>query len=244
MEQIAQSKTDRIVRIGPDQVTIREKEVLIETRHAMPDWEVRDLNPVPIYFEDKKFFLIEQRKAAPPFAMRYLLKPWPEGTVSNTKLFHTYDPEAVEDREAHQRANKIDEFIRAALLPFYPFLGLLWSRTQHRLVRFGFIPHSITGISIFACFCLLFAEGTFTAILINGSARTGKIMIGGLVRALVNQDYLRFGAVALPVWSLDCLLFLTLVMDVPVRFSHHLRDSEWAGGFIEWLIPTAWRKKH
>jgi len=243
MEESLQNKTDGIVRIGPDQVTIREQEVVIEARRAMPDWEVRDLNPIPIYFEEKKFYLIEKRKAAPPYQIQYLLQPWPEGNVSNTKLFYTYDAETVQEREANQRTDRMDETIRAALLPLYPFLGLLWSGTQNRLTRFGFIPHSITGISIFASFCLLFAEGTFTAIMINASARSGKMMIGGLVRALMNHDYLGFGPMAVPVWSLDCFLLLALLVDVPVRYSHHFRESEWAGGFLEWLMPAAWRGK-
>ena len=70
------------------------------------------------------------------------------------------------------------------------------------------------------------------------------MMIGGLVRGLLNQDYLRLGPLALPVWTLDSLLLLALLVDVPVRFSLHLRESEWAGGFLEWLVPTKWRGKN
>ena len=243
MEDSLTSKTDRIIQIGPDRVTIREQEVVIEARHTMPDWEVRELNPVPIYFDDKKYFLIEQRKAGPPYRMRYLLQPWPDGHFSNTKLFHTYDEEAVQEREANHRTYKKDEGIRAALLPFYPFLGLLWSGTQDRLVRFGFIPHAITGVSVFTCFCLLFVDAVFTSIMVNASARTGKMMIGGPLRILVGRDYLSLGPVAVPVWLLDGLILLALLLDVPARCTHYLRDPDWAGGFLEWLVPAAWRKK-
>jgi hypothetical protein len=36
---------------------------------------------------------------------------------------------------------------------------------------------------------------------------------------------------------LDSLLLVALIVDVPVRYSHYLRDDQWAGGFLEWLKP-------
>ena len=50
------------------------------------------------------------------------------------------------------------EAVRLCLLPFYPFLGLLWSGTQNLLARFGLVPRSLTSISIFTVFCFSFAQ--------------------------------------------------------------------------------------
>lgn len=73
MGEIFTSNTHRILQVGADKVTVRSSELVIEAKRPMPDWEVRDLNPVPIYFEEQKYQLIECRKSAPPFAVRYLL---------------------------------------------------------------------------------------------------------------------------------------------------------------------------
>ena len=61
------------MQIGPDRVTFTDDKVVIEAKHEMPDWEVRELNPVPVYLEDKKYFLVEKRRSDPPYAVRYLL---------------------------------------------------------------------------------------------------------------------------------------------------------------------------
>ena len=103
MPEILESKSERVVTVGPDQVTVKEQEVIIDAKHPMPDWEVRELNPAPIYFEDKKFQLIHKSKAERPFAVRYFLQPWPEGHVSSSKLFFNYDAEAVAERDGGRR---------------------------------------------------------------------------------------------------------------------------------------------
>lgn len=45
------------------------------------------------------------------------------------------------------------------------------------------------------------------------------------------------GPISLPVAILDGLLLLALLGDVMVRYTRYLRDEEWAGGFLEWLVP-------
>jgi len=231
-------KPARVVQVGPDRVTVSDSELLIDARNPMPDWQVRELNPVPIYFEDKKFFLVETRKSQKPFAVRYLLHPWPEGNISNAKLFHSYDAEAVAERDAGRRSGQMDEVTRTCLLPFYPFLGLFWSGVQQRLVRFGFVPHAISGISIFSVFALVFAQGIFATVMINASIRSGKLMIGGLIRAMASQDTV-FGV---PIVLLDSLLLVACLADVGVRYTNYLREDQWFGGFLEWMIPKRSRK--
>jgi len=236
MDEISEPKPERVLQIGPDRVTFEANNVVIEAKHEMPDWEVREINPAPVYFEDKKFFLIEKRRANPPYAIRYLLSPWPEDQTAGTKLFYTYDAETVAEREANHRLGNRDEIVRLCLLPFYPFLGLLWSGTQQRLTRFGFVPRAITSASIFVVFSLLFAEGVFACVMVNASMRSGKLMIGGIARAMLSDDYIHLGPIAIPVMLIDTLLLLSFVADVLGRYSRYLHEDQWCGGFLEWLF--------
>jgi hypothetical protein len=233
MGETAPVTTRKVIEVGPDRVTVSETELVIEAKNPMPDWQVLELNPIPVYFEDKKYFLVEIRKSAPPFATRYLLHPWPEENFSNSKLFHAYDAETVAERDAGKRSGQMDEVTRACLLPFYPFLGLLWSGVQQRLVRFGFVPHTITGVSVFTGFLLVFAQGVFATVMINASLRSGKMMLGGMVRAMAKNDTL----LGIPIYILDSLLLVACLADVAVRYSHYLREDQWFGGFLEWLMP-------
>ncbi len=231
--------TGETIRIGPDQVRRSCTEVVIDARHAMEEWDVREINHVPIYFADNKYYLVEKRKAQPPFAARYVLAPWPDDLSTCAKGFHSYDAETVAAREAQRRGGQWDDLVRSLLLPFYPFLGFLWSGAQKRLTRFGFIPRAISGASIFVGFCFLFAQGVFAVVLINTSLRTGKIALGGFIRALAPGDYFRVGPLSIPVMLVDMLLIVALLADVVMRYSEYLREDEWAGGFLEWIVPRS-----
>jgi hypothetical protein len=236
IEQQQDTERLRVVQVGPDRVTIKDHEVIIEAKHKMPEWQVRDLNPPPVYFEDKKYQLIHATRGDAPYEARYILKPWPEGQSSSSKLFYSYDAEAVAERDGAVRSGQAEGLARACLLPFYPFLGLLWSGVQRALCRFGFAPHAITGISIFATFCFSFAQGVFAVVTINTSLRSGKMIIGGCLRAMCNQDHLHLGPISIPIVLLDGLLTLACLADVAIRYSHYLREEDWAGGFLEWLF--------
>ena len=50
-------------------------------------------------------------------------------------------------------------------------------------------------------------------------------------------DHLRLGPLAVPVLYLDILLMLALASDAAIRYSNYLREHEWIGGFLEWLVP-------
>jgi hypothetical protein len=208
----------------------------------MPDWKVQMMNAPAIYFEDKKYLLVEKGEGRPPYSIRYVLRPWPEGKPANAKIFHTYDAEAVSERDSSRRGEALNEVVWACLLPLYPFLGLLWSGTQQRLVRFGYLPRTITGISIFTIFGLMLAQGAFIALLLIASARSGKMMIGGMIRAFMDQNYLQIGSANVPVAVFDVLLGLAFLADVCMRYSHYLREDQWCGGFFEWLVPQFLRR--
>jgi hypothetical protein len=130
----------------------------------------------------------------------------------------------------------MDDIGKAFLMPFYPFLGLFWSGVQRRLSRFGFDPRSMTGISIFMVFAMIFAQGVFAIVAINGSLRSGKLMLGGFIRAMSSHDNLQIGPVGIPIGLLDCILVVILLADVAMRYSCYLREHDWAGGLLEWVV--------
>ena len=206
-----QTNPRRVIQVGPDKVTVLGQEVLIETQRPMPDWQVRELNPVPVYFEDRKYLLVQKRKGRPPYAASYLLRPWPKGEVSSTTRFHTYDAQTVAEREAAWRSGQAAEAVRLLLLPLYPFLGLLWSGTQNRLTRFGFVPRRLTRLSI--------------------SAVMWCIIPASLMAILVSH-----GSPLVPVTTV--IFIVAGLVDTVVRSHAYLRDEGWAGGFLEWLVPT------
>jgi hypothetical protein len=236
MTETAPAICPRVLNVGPDRVTISETEAVIEARHPMLDWDVREMNPVPVYLEDKKYVLIEKRKAEAPYAVRYLLHPWPMYHQTNADIFHAYGPDIVAERDACVRTGNLEDLGRAFLMPFYPVLGLLWSGAQNRLVRFGYVPRSITGFSIFTVFSLLFGQAVFALILLNSALRTGKIVIGGFLRAVATSDHIALGPVNISITFLDVLLAVALCVDVIGRYSLYLRDDQWSGGFLEWIF--------
>jgi hypothetical protein len=242
MPEPSNTNSERVIQVGPDRVTVTDDEVVIESKHEMPDWKVQGSNAPAIYFEDKKYLLADKGTAQTPYTVRYVLQPWPEGKIANARIFHTYDAEAVAERDSSRRGEVLNEVVWVCLLPLYPFLGLLWSGTQQRLVRFGYVPRTITGISIFTIFGLMLAQGAFGALLLNASARSGKMMIGGMIRAIVEQNYLQIGSISIPIAFFDVSLGLAFLADVGMRYTHYLREDQWTGGFLEWLVPQSLRR--
>jgi len=230
------------VRVGPDRVTIQANEVVIEAKHRMPDWTVRELDPEPIYFHDKKYYLIQARKAQGRYEVVYILHPWAQDLSSTAKRFFNYDAEAVAERESGIRGGHWDTVGKALLAPFYPILGLFWSGPQRWFSRFGFEPHSISGISIFMVFGMIFVQGIFAIVTINASIRSGKLMIGGFIRAMSSRNELQLGSFNLPIGWLDCLLVALLFADLIVRYTYYMREHDWSGGFLEWLVRRPGRK--
>jgi len=243
MDESQEIEQPRTIRIGPDQVTITDQGVVIEAKHELPDWQIREFKIIPVYFEDRKYFLVNKRKAEPPYAFRYVLRRWPETHIDSAPFFHTYNAEAVAERDSTRRSGQREELVRLALMPFYPFLGFLWSGAQKKLIRFGFVPQSITGVSVFLGFCLLLLQGAFAAIMLNVGARMGNVTLGGMVLAFTGHTHFQIGPIGIPVSLLDSLLLIALLADVPVRYSHYLGEEEWAGGFLEWMVPRSLRKK-
>jgi hypothetical protein len=226
-----------VLRVGPDEVSVVDNAIAIDARHRMPDWEVRDFEQVPVFFQDEKWLLVQVRKAPPPFAVRYILRRWPAEHLSSAKNFWSYDEETVAHREAHLRRRTFEEVVRALLMPVYPVLGLLWSGMQHRLTRFGFIPRSLTHASLYMMFLFVYVQGIFLLITLFAASRGGVGQIGGFFGTMVSR-VLRIGPVTLPMGWFDFLLAVICAADCLVRLSHYMREDQWSGGFLEWLRPA------
>jgi hypothetical protein len=154
-------------------------------------------------------------------------------------MFLTYGEDSVADRDSSRRGETLNEVMWVCLLPLHPFLGMLWSNAQQRLIRFGYVPRTITGLSIFTSFGMVLMQGVFVVVTINASMRLGKMMVGGIFGAMTGQDSLHLGPVSIPMFLLDALLALACVSDLCVRYSNYLREDQWIGGFLEWLVPRA-----
>src|SRR6266850_6214100 len=109
MSESAAGVEAKTIQMGPDQVTIKENEVIIEAKHRMEEWKVRDINPWPVYFNDKKYNLAEARKAQKPYEATYVLVPWPADLSTTAKGFYTYDAEALAERSATKRRGQFDD---------------------------------------------------------------------------------------------------------------------------------------
>jgi hypothetical protein len=174
----------QVIRIGSDQVTITNDEVVIEAKHETAGWEVRTNNAPAIYFRENKYLLVEKGQAQPPFKIRYVLRPWPPGKIQNPKLFLNYGEDSVAERDSSRRGEAFNSVVWVCLLPLYPFLGLLWSGTQQRLVRFGYVPRTITGLSIFTSFAMMLAKKReFPLAQVYGLLEPGPVVLVTTARA-------------------------------------------------------------
>jgi hypothetical protein len=108
----------------------------------------------------------------------------------------------------------------------YPLLGFLWSDTKKKLIPCGFVPRSITGVSIFSCICLLLLQGTFL-----------RMRLGLVTLLFGNMDRIEFGLLCA-----DYVLFGLMLLDVVLRFDQHLKHSESPWGFCEWIAKPFRRR--
>ncbi len=87
---MSEPKTDpgtRVVQIGPDRVTIKETEVVIEAKRKMPDWEVREIKPRSDLLRRQK--ILPGRTAQMPGPIRRSLLAFPVARrrIRKNKIF-------------------------------------------------------------------------------------------------------------------------------------------------------------
>ena len=235
----------KTLKIGRDQVTISEKQIIIDAAAEMPDWQVREFNRSIIYFQDQKYFLRQKSPAQMPYRFRYVLEPWPMEAPTSGGCFN-YDEEAVAQRDAAIKAGHFEDVARAFLYLFFPFLGLLWSGTKDKLSRFGIVPRTVTGVSIMLTFGLVLLTGVFAKMLLMSSMKTGVVVVGGVIRAFYGKDFIELGPLSISVLWLDIALLVCMVLDVLFRYSQHLKETDAPWGFMEWvkcLVPRGRKAK-
>src|SRR5204862_8100919 len=103
----------------------------------------------------------QKSAAQKPFAMRYVLELWPEDNREISRSTLDYNEEVVAQRESAVVGAHFEDVGKAALLLFFPFLGMLWSGTKHKLARFGIVSRTVTGVSIMVTFGLVMLDGVF-----------------------------------------------------------------------------------
>ena len=221
------SAEQQVLNVGKDVLTIQGDFVTIDAAQEMPDWEVREFRRLPIFLGDFKFFLRQRTLGHSPFAMRYLLERWPDDAhFDSAPVSFTYDEQFVLERDTeHARRQRLDK-LGAALMALYPVLGFLWSGTKQKLIPAGFVPRSITSVSVFTGVCLLVLQGTFV-----------RMRIGVFTLLFGKIHKLEFGLLAL-----DYALFALLLVDIVLRFDQHIKGVENPWGFCEW-ITKPFRKK-
>ncbi len=243
METSDGGQKPQTLKVGRDQVTITENQVIIDAAAEMPDWQVRGFNRFPIYFQDEKYFLRQKAAAQTPYRVRYVLEPWPTEATTSGGGWFAYDEEAVAQRDAAIKDGRFEDVVRSVLYLFYPLLGLLWSGTKDKLARFGIVSRTVTGVSIMLTFGVILLDGVFAKMLLIGSMKTGEVAVGGIIRSFYGQNLLELGPVSIPVVWLDVALFVFLVLDLIIRYSQHLSDVDSPWGFLEWLTRLFPRKK-
>jgi hypothetical protein len=86
-------------------------------------------------------------------------------------------------------------------------------------------------------------DGIFAKMLMIGSLRSGKLVLGGLIRSFAGQDAWNLGTCEVRIVWLDCALFVALVLDLLFRYGQHLKDDEFNLGFLEWVSFLCGRKR-
>src|ERR1700722_5304896 len=114
-------------KVGADRVAFFGEQVIIDAAREMPDWKLREFARKPIYFRSKKYALRSKSPAEKPYALRYVLEPWPANFTEASRAFFTYDEETVRQRDASHRHEVVGGIAHKVLLPLYPLLGFLWS---------------------------------------------------------------------------------------------------------------------
>ena len=205
------------ISIGPDKVLIAGDRVIIYAAQAMTEWTVREFRRPPIFFRDKKYYLIRKTPGPSPYAFIYELEPWPSEFEPESTRVITYDEFYVAERDGDLKTSRRHDLIHVALLPFYPLLGLCWSGFKERVLGpIGFEPAATTAASILVCFSIFLLEGIFVF-----------YMHLGFLGLIFSSERL---------FRLDWFLLLLLPLDCMIRYGQVLRSAESPDGFLEWAF--------
>lgn len=207
-----------MVKNGRDEVHFEGQKVSIYAAEEM-DWPVREFCKVPIWFRGQKYYLRSKRRVEGQRPMLYELWPWPADLHEESPNAVTYNEAYVAERDREATSGRSRDWWHLALLPFYPLLGLCWSRFKNEvLCPIGFEPGAITKASLVVMFNLCVLEAVFV-----GWLRCG--LMAGFS-----------GRIDLVPW--DWALMFLLGADSAIRLGQTLHlDVQEHWGFCEWLWP-------
>jgi len=105
---------------------------------------------------------------------------------------------------------------------------------RHQVVgtKHGFVPRTITGVSIRTVFFVMTTEAIFA----------GRLRVG-FIRLLIDRSTVPIFGLNIPVVFLDYVLVLALLLDCIMRYDAYLRESAIEWGFFEWVKKPFLRGK-
>jgi hypothetical protein len=219
MEPVFENSREGLT-VGSDKVVFFDGSIVVYAARAMADWQVREYCRIPVFFQDRKYYIRRKARAEAPYVMGYELAPWPEDLHEESSLSITYDQEYVARRDRFLQQDKLDDFGRLLLLPCFPLLGFLWSGFKdRRLERFGFDPVSMTSASLLVEFAIFLIETVFLLVL--------PIHVG-FAQVVFGLETPWF----------DCTLLVMVLADMVARYDQVLRGVEIPAGFLEWLLKS------
>lgn len=201
----------RSLNIGTDRVCLEPERLIIHAAEPM-DLPIRESCKVPVYFQGQKYYVHSKQAGECSRAVVYELWPWPPELQEASSRQVFYDEAYVIERNKLAATRRHHGRVHLVLLPFYPLLGLCWSRFKNQVLgAWGFEPSSITKASIFL---------TFNAFIGYG------ILVG----------WLGGGIVGVRLW--DWALLFLLGADTALRYGQSLKlDVEHLWGICEWMWP-------
>lgn len=218
-------KTNEL-KIGPDTVEVYEGALTILAAREMQDWNIREFCRLPIYFQNRKYYVLKKSPAPAPHALRYDLALWTPDLPQEGTRFIIYDEDYVVQREREFQAGRKHDHLHSVLMAVYPLLGFCWSGFKQRVLSpIGFDPVAITTASIMFSFAFFMLEAIFVFYFHYGFLAT-------VVRRIL----------FVPTLWIDYFIFLTLPLDCLVRFGRILGGDSNPPGYLEWVFDR-WRKK-
>ena len=177
-------------KVGPDVVRIEAGVLVIYSRRDMSEWVVREFKRPAIRFKGRKFYLRDKTPTEKPFRWKYTLWPWTDDDLDVPAYEIDYNEDYVRQRESEFKGRVAADSVHWSLLPLYPFLGFLWSGVKDWLQDFGFVPRSITSLSVMLEFGVTLLWGIYVGYLFGQSLLNYTILL-----VLVADVIMRYDAV-------------------------------------------------
>lgn len=175
-------------RVGPDVVRIEDGVLVIYSKRDMPDWVVREFKRPAIRFKGHKFYLRAKTAAESPFRWKYTLWPWTADDLEVPPYEIDYNDDYVRERESEFKGRVAADSVHWSLMPLYPFLGFLWSGLKDRLQEFGFVPRSVTSLSVMLEFGVTLVWGVYVGYLLGGSLPNYTVLLVLVVDVIMRYD--------------------------------------------------------